>query len=103
VIDRIRHDIQQRLDQLLAEGEKLRHALAVLDPRERLAPEAKRPKAKPVAKRPARKATTAKPTPTRAPARAVLPASQTALARRRARLPARRRRRYSLRCLPTQR
>lgn len=35
VIDRIRHDIQERLDQLLAEVEKLRGALAALDPRER--------------------------------------------------------------------
>jgi CRP-like cAMP-binding protein len=33
LIDRIRHDIQERLDQLLAEAEKLRHALAELDPR----------------------------------------------------------------------
>jgi DNA-binding transcriptional ArsR family regulator len=64
VIDRIRHDIQHRLDQLLAEAEKLRQALAALDPRERPAPEPKRAKAKPVAKRPARKATAAKPTPT---------------------------------------
>ena len=70
VIDRIRHDIQQRLDQLLAEAEKLRHALAALDPRERPAPEAKRAKAKPLAKRPARTATAPKPTSTRAPARA---------------------------------
>jgi CRP-like cAMP-binding protein len=38
LIDRIRHDIQQRLDQLLAEADKLRHALAALDPRERSAP-----------------------------------------------------------------
>ena len=35
MIDRIRHDIQQRLEQLLAEADKLRHALAALDPRER--------------------------------------------------------------------
>jgi biotin operon repressor len=35
VIDRIRHDIQERLDQLLAEAEKLRRALLALDPRER--------------------------------------------------------------------
>jgi CRP-like cAMP-binding protein len=33
LIDRIRHDIQERLDQLLAEAEKLRHALTALDPR----------------------------------------------------------------------
>jgi hypothetical protein len=35
LIDRIRHDLQQRLEQLLAEAEKLRRALAVLDPREK--------------------------------------------------------------------
>ena len=38
MIDRIRHDIQERLEQLLAEAEKLRGALAALDPRERPAP-----------------------------------------------------------------
>ena len=35
VIDRIRQDIQERLDQLLAEADKLRRALSALDPRER--------------------------------------------------------------------
>lgn len=35
MIDRIRHDIQERLEQLLAEAEKLRRALAALDPREK--------------------------------------------------------------------
>jgi DNA-binding transcriptional ArsR family regulator len=35
VIDRIRQDIQERLDQLLAEADKLRRALVALDPRER--------------------------------------------------------------------
>jgi sugar-specific transcriptional regulator TrmB len=34
LIDRIRHEIQERLEQLLAEAEKLRDALAALDPRE---------------------------------------------------------------------
>jgi predicted transcriptional regulator len=34
MIDRIRSEIQERLDQLLAEAEKLRHALHALDPRE---------------------------------------------------------------------
>jgi sugar-specific transcriptional regulator TrmB len=38
LIDRIRHDIQQRLEQLLAEAEKLRHALVALDRRERVSP-----------------------------------------------------------------
>jgi len=61
LIDRIRHDIQERLDQLLAEVEKLRHALAELDPRERRASDSKRvrstPKparSKPADERPAR-------------------------------------------------
>ena len=61
MIDRIRHDIQQRLEQLLAEADKLRHALAALDPRERSTPKAKttpRPTAKRAAKTPdAHKAT----------------------------------------------
>jgi DNA-binding transcriptional ArsR family regulator len=45
LIDRIRHDIQQRLEQLLAETDKLRHALLALDPRDRVSP-------KPTATRP---------------------------------------------------
>ena len=55
MIDRIRHDIQQRLEQLLAEADKLRHALAALDPRERSTPKPKttsRPTAKRAAKTP---------------------------------------------------
>ena len=55
LIDRIRHDIQQRLEQLLAEADKLRHALAALDPRERSTPNPKttsRPSAKRAAKAP---------------------------------------------------
>ncbi len=35
MIDRIRHDIQELLEQLLGEVEKLRGALAALDPREK--------------------------------------------------------------------
>lgn len=38
MIDRIRHDIQERLEQLVAEAEKLRRALAALDPRARPRP-----------------------------------------------------------------
>ena len=55
MIDRIRHDIQQRLEQLLAEADKLRHALAALDPRERSTPKPKttsRPNANRAAKTP---------------------------------------------------
>jgi hypothetical protein len=39
LIDRLRHDIQQRLDELLAEADKLRRALAALGPRQRSTPE----------------------------------------------------------------
>ena len=52
LIDRIRHEIQQRLDQLLAEADKLRQALAALDPRERSAPKPKTTKSQPAAKPP---------------------------------------------------
>jgi CRP-like cAMP-binding protein len=73
LIDRIRHDIQQRLDQLLAEADKLRHALAALDPRERSTPKPKsarpQPTAKPAAKKP--DAATGTPARTRTPAAAV--------------------------------
>jgi CRP-like cAMP-binding protein len=42
LIDRIRHDIQERLEQLLAEADKLRRALAALDPRDKPKPRAAR-------------------------------------------------------------
>jgi len=35
LIDRLRNELQQRLDQLLAEADKLRRALAALEPRAR--------------------------------------------------------------------
>ena len=38
MIDRIRQEIQERLEQVLAEAEKLRAALVALDPRERERP-----------------------------------------------------------------
>lgn len=38
MIDRIRYDIEERLDQLLAEAEKLRHALLALGSRDGSAP-----------------------------------------------------------------
>jgi hypothetical protein len=44
LIDRVRHDIQERLDQLLAEAEKLRHALAALDPRGKPTPKSTPPR-----------------------------------------------------------
>jgi DNA-binding transcriptional ArsR family regulator len=74
LIDRIRHDIQQRLDQLLAEVNKLRRALAALDPRERSTGEPKPSKSQPIAKRAAKTPNRAKPTPSRSRAR---PASTT--------------------------
>jgi CRP-like cAMP-binding protein len=57
LIDRIRHDIQERLEQLLVEAEKLRHALAALDPRDK-------PKARAARKAAPRSAPAAAATPT---------------------------------------
>ena len=65
MIDRIRHDIQQRLDQLLAEADKLRHALAALDPRERSAPKPKTTRSQAAAKPAAKTPDAPKQTPTR--------------------------------------
>lgn len=82
MIDRIRHDIQQRLDQLHAETDKLRHALAALDPRERSTPKRETAKAQPTAKRAAktpnaRKRTAARTTPARTTAARTTPARTT--------------------------
>lgn len=63
LIDRIRQDIQHRLDQLLAEADKLRHALAALDPRERSAPEPKTTKSRATTKRAAKRPDAPKRTP----------------------------------------
>jgi len=52
LIDRIRHDMQQRLDQLLAEADKLRHALAALDPRDRSTPKSRTARSQPPANTP---------------------------------------------------
>ena len=65
MIDRIRHDIQQRLDQLLAEADKLRRALAALDPRVRSTAKPKTAKSRPAAKRAANTPGAPKQTPTR--------------------------------------
>jgi DNA-binding transcriptional ArsR family regulator len=70
LIDRIRHDIQQRLDQLLAEAEKLRHALAALDPRDRSTPKPKPTRSQPTAQRAAKTLAASKPTPARRQTRA---------------------------------
>ena len=70
MIDRIRHDIQERLDQLLAEVEKLRSALAALDPRERSSTSRANGSTAPAAKAPSRKPSAAKATSPRAAPRA---------------------------------
>jgi len=56
LIDRIRHDIQELLDQLLSEADKLRQALAALDPRERRTKQTKSAKPQAAAKQPSAKA-----------------------------------------------
>ena len=47
MIDRLREQIQQRLDQLAGEADRLRKALAALDPRPSAAPASKSPARKP--------------------------------------------------------
>jgi DNA-binding transcriptional ArsR family regulator len=53
VIDRLREQIQERLDQLAGEADRLRKALAALDPRS-----SKAPARKPPARKPTQSATT---------------------------------------------
>jgi CRP-like cAMP-binding protein len=65
VIDRIREQIQQRLDQLVGEADRLRKALAELDPRSSKAPARKPPARKPAQPTASPAASTTK----RAPAR----------------------------------
>jgi CRP-like cAMP-binding protein len=65
LIDRIRHDIQNRLDQLLGETDKLRHALAALDPRPRSTAKPKTTRSQPAAKRAAKTPVAPKQTPAR--------------------------------------
>ena len=91
MIDRIRHDIQQRLDQLLAEADKLRRALAALDPRQRSAPEPKPTRSRPTTKPTAETPTAARETPARTPQRAVGAANGASGSPRTAPRPARRR------------
>jgi len=76
LIDRIRHDIQERLQQLVAEAEKLRRALAALDPREK-----PKPNSAPTSTR----KRTPKPTERSAPAAAGTPEPPSAAPRKRAR------------------
>jgi DNA-binding transcriptional ArsR family regulator len=73
VIDQIRRDIQERLDQLLAEADKLRRALGALDPRTTSSPARDVPASK--------RAPAAGPKPTarpKAPGRKKAPARRTA-------------------------
>jgi CRP-like cAMP-binding protein len=72
LIDRLRKEIQERLDQLLGEAEKLGRALAALDPRE---------KAKPKPAKPSAPVTASAPEPRSAPARKRAPSSGTASSR----------------------
>ncbi len=73
VIDRLREQIQERLDQLAHEADRLRKALAVLDPRSSAAPTRKPPGRKPPAASKPDSALATKPT---------APAAKTATARR---------------------
>jgi hypothetical protein len=87
LIDRIRDDIQERLDQLLAEVDKLRDALVALDPRGRQASEPKpvqhtRAPSKPAANRPARKATARRSSSARTPTGAASSVSGSATSKR---------------------
>ena len=93
MIDRIRHDIQQRLDQLLAEADKLRRALAALDPRERTASKPNTTSSQPAAKAPEQ----LRNRPPRGPEHG-LPGRRTLQPRRRERRRVRPRRRYWPRC-----
>jgi CRP-like cAMP-binding protein len=83
LIDRIRHDIQERLEQLLAEADKLRHALAALDPRERSTPKPKTT-SRPAEKRAAKTADAPKDTRARARTPAVGTANTASASTRRA-------------------
>ena len=60
MIDRLREQIQERLDQLVHEADRLRKALAALDPRSSKASARKPPASKPPAGKPSQ-ATAAKP------------------------------------------
>jgi DNA-binding transcriptional ArsR family regulator len=82
LIDRIRHDIQQRLDQLLAEADKLRHALAALDPRQRVTPTPTATKSPPTVRRAASTPNAEKPTPAPTRTRAVSTANAAAASQR---------------------
>ena len=68
MIDRIREQIQQRLDQIAHEADRLRKALAALDPRS---------SRKPAPKAPARKRTPSQTSKPRAAARTATPARRT--------------------------
>ena len=58
MIDRLREQIQERLDQLAGEADRLRKALAALDPRSSKAPARKPPASKPAVRKPAQSTAT---------------------------------------------
>jgi DNA-binding transcriptional ArsR family regulator len=66
VIDRLREQIQERLDQLAGEADRLRKALAALDPRSAKAPARKQPGRKPAQPTKTAPSTTKHTTPRRA-------------------------------------
>jgi len=68
MIDRLREQIQQRLDQLMGEADRLRKALAALDPRSQAAPPRKPPARKPPTRRRARPETAKRQTAATTPA-----------------------------------
>jgi hypothetical protein len=73
VIDRLREQIEQRLDQLLGEADRLRKALAALDPRPK--PSARTPAARKPARKTQPKPVASSPTGKPAARRTVKPAS----------------------------
>jgi sugar-specific transcriptional regulator TrmB len=89
LIDRLRHEIQERLDQLLSEAEKLRRALAALDPREKPEPKSTakstRKRTPKPAERPAPAATRASEPPSAAPRKAATSSSSVSSGARTAR------------------
>ncbi len=74
MIDRLRKQIQERLDQLLSEADRLRKALGALDPRSSPAPARKPPARKPApASAPKPKASATKAAPARRTSRPTAP------------------------------
>ena len=83
LIDRIRPDIQERLEQLVAEAEKLRRAFAALDPREKPKPKSTLNSTRKQTPKPAERSTLAAPEPRAAAPRKRAPSSGNASPRAR--------------------